>query len=60
MDDPHTIVCEARFALHGLMDLFCAVEEDMPNGTDIYFLMKPILVRLDDVLEVLDKMPAPN
>ena len=59
-EDPYDSICEARFSLNGLMNLISAAGEDLPDGNDIYFLLKPIRGQLDAALEVLEKIPAPN
>lgn len=59
-DDPYDVVCEARFQLHGLMHLFCAAGVDLPDGNDIYFLLKPIQQSMDNALAALEKMPSPS
>ncbi len=59
VEDAHTVVCEAIFGFRALMDMFCVIEDEMPNGMDVYFLMKPIMGRLNDALEIIDNDPSP-
>jgi len=57
-EDARSVVCEAIFGFRALMDMFCVIEDEMPNGMDVYFLMKPIMARLGDALEIIDKSPS--